>query len=376
MTSDPIYTPTDFTAVFNQTLEYAYPSVLLQGELADYRVSKGKWLYFKIKDEHASLQCFGTVMQLRHELQEGMMVQLRANPRLHPLYNFSLQVQFIQPVGDGAIKKAADLLRQKLQKEGLFDPANKRPLPYPPRKVGLITSEESAAYRDFTKVLASRWPAVEIELYSVQVQGEPAAEQIVQAIDFFNSADDAPEVIVLTRGGGSMEDLEAFSTESVTRAVASSRLPTVVAVGHEVDVSLAELAADLRASTPSNAAELLAPSRQDALQQLATLTDRTDNYLLTTLSKQKQQIIDAIVDIEQAISLQLKQQKQTIKNYRQLLELLHPRSALSRGYAIVWSKDGAVIRSGNDISPGDETIIELSDARIDTLVQSIQKEER
>ena len=373
MSNDPIYSPTDFVAVFNQTLEFAYPSVLLQGELADYRVSKGKWLYFKIKDEHASVQCFGTVMQLRHELQEGMMVQLRAHPRLHPLYNFSLQVQFIQPVGEGAIKKAADILREKLQKEGLFDPAKKRPLPYPPKKVGLITSEESAAYRDFTKVLAERWPGVEIELYSVQVQGEPAVNQIVQAIEFFSATNSPPEVIVLTRGGGSMEDLEAFSTEPVTRAVAASKVPTIVAVGHEVDVSLAELAADLRASTPSNAAELLVPSRQDALQQLATLTDRADSYLLTTLTKQKQQITDSIASLVRAISLHLKQQRQDMKNYRQLLELLHPRSALERGYAIVWNEDGAVVRSSDTLSSDDKVTIELADARIKALIQSTHK---
>jgi exodeoxyribonuclease VII large subunit len=373
MNNDPIYSPTDFVAVFNQTLEFAYPSVLLQGELADYRVSKGKWLYFKIKDEHASVQCFGTVMQLRHELQEGMMVQLRAHPRLHPLYNFSLQVQFIQPVGEGAIKKAADILREKLQKEGLFDPAKKRPLPYPPKKVGLITSEESAAYRDFTKVLAERWPGVEIELYSVQVQGEPAVNQIVQAIEFFSATNSPPEVIVLTRGGGSMEDLEAFSTEPVTRAVAASKVPTIVAVGHEVDVSLAELAADLRASTPSNAAELLVPSRQDALQQLATLTDRADSYLLTTLTKQKQQITDSIASLVRAISLHLKQQRQDMKNYRQLLELLHPRSALERGYAIVWNEDGAVVRSSDTLSSDDKVTIELADARIKALIQSTHK---
>ncbi len=376
MSNEVVYSPVDFVAVFNQTLEYAYPTVLLQGELADYRVSKGKWLYFKIKDEHASVHCFGTVMQLRHELREGMMVQLRAHPRLHPLYNFSLQVQFIQPVGEGDIKKAADLLREKLKKEGLFDPSKKRSLPYPPRSIGLITSNESAAYRDFIKVLQGRWPGVELHLYNVQVQGELAVEQVVQALDYFNQTDSPPEVLVLTRGGGSAEDLEAFNTEPITRAVATSKVPIVVAVGHEVDVCLAELAADLRASTPSNAAELLAPSKQDALVQLANLADRADTYLARTLQQQQDRLKDQAASLERSLAVSLKTEQQRLASYRQLLILLHPRSALDRGYAIVWTADGSVVRGSSNISINDIVSIEVADAHIDALIQSIRKDNK
>ena len=376
MSNEVVYSPADFVAVFNQTLEYAYPTVLLQGELADYRVSKGKWLYFKIKDEHASVHCFGTVMQLRHELREGMMVQLRAHPRLHPLYNFSLQVQFIQPVGEGDIKKAADLLREKLKKEGLFDPSKKRSLPYPPRSIGLITSNESAAYRDFIKVLQGRWPGVELHLYNVQVQGELAVEQVVQALDYFNQTDSPPEVLVLTRGGGSAEDLEAFNTEPITRAVATSKVPIVVAVGHEVDVCLAELAADLRASTPSNAAELLAPSKQDALVQLANLADRADTYLARTLQQQQDRLKDQAASLERSLAVSLKTEQQRLASYRQLLSLLHPRSALDRGYAIVWAADGSVVRGSSNISINDIVSIEVADAHIDALIQSIRKDNK
>ncbi len=376
MTEEQIYTPGDFVAVFNQTLEYAYPSVLLQGELADYRVSKGRWLYLKLKDEHASIQCFGTVQQLQHPLEEGMLVQLRGYPRLHPLYNFSMQIQFIQPVGQGSIKKAADILREKLKKEGLFDDSRKRRLPYPPKTIGLITSKESAAYQDFIKVLSKRWGGLEIELASVQVQGEPAPDQIAMAIKQFNNFDSPPEVLVLTRGGGSPEDLAAFQTEIVTRAVAGSQIPTLVAVGHETDVSLAELAADVRASTPSNAGELLVPDKRDAMQQLAELTRRTDSYLASLVALQRQSLQDMRSVVVRELGDIIRADNDWLSYRRNLLSALHPSSALRRGYSIVRTKKGDVVRSGTELESGAQITIELADAKVDSLVQSIHRKKR
>lgn len=376
MTEEQIYTPADFVAVFNQTLEYAYPSVLLQGELADYRVSKGRWLYLKLKDEHASIQCFGTVQQLQHPLEEGMLVQLRGYPRLHPLYNFSIQIQFIQPVGQGSIKKAADILREKLKKEGLFDDSRKRRLPYPPKTIGLITSKESAAYQDFIKILSKRWGGLAIELASVQVQGEPAPEQITTAIKQFNNLSSPPEVLVLTRGGGSPEDLAAFQTEIVTRAVADSRIPTLVAVGHETDVSLAELAADMRASTPSNAAELLVPDKRDAMQQLAELAKRTDMYLASLVASHRQSLENLQTQTIRELTDIIKDSREWLAYRQNLLTALHPSSALRRGYSIVRTKKGDVVRSGTELESGAEITIELTDAKVESLVQSIHSKKR
>ncbi len=376
MRQEQVYTPTDFVTVLNQTLEYAYPSVLVQGELADFRVSKGRWLYFKLRDEHASVHFFGTVSQVQHELREGMMIQVRGFPRLHPLYNFSIQVQFMQPVGEGSIKKAADLLMEKLKKEGLFDPARKRPIKLPPRRLGLITSGESAAYHDFVKVLGQRWGGLSIDLYDVQVQGEPAAEQIVRAMKYFNAQKEVPDVLVLTRGGGSPEDLAAFSTESVTRAVAGSTIPTVVAVGHETDVSLAELAADLRASTPSNAAELLVPDRRDAKQQLAVDAERAGKYLHSALVAQQNYVQDAKRQISDAVSRFITDQRSRLEYARQLLGVLHPHNALDRGYAIVQTRDGQVVRSGQQLKSGQHVSLQLRDATAESLIQSVKVRKR
>ena len=214
----------DFVALLNQTLEFAYPSVTIIGELANFRVSKNRWVYFDLKDDKASVKFFGTVYQLPGPLEEGMLLKVRGQPRLHQLYGFSVNVLSMLPAGEGSIRRAADLLQAKLTVEGLFDPARKRALPYPPSRVGLITSAQSAAYADFIKIMNARWQGVEIELIDVQVQGEPAPEQISQAIEQFNAQALPPEVLVLIRGGGSAEDLAAFSSEQVTRAVAASRV--------------------------------------------------------------------------------------------------------------------------------------------------------
>src|SRR3989344_9661398 len=163
-----VFTPSDFVAVLNQTLEFAYPLVTIEGELATVRVSRNKWAYFDVKDESASIKCFGTVYMLPGPIEEGMMVRIVASPRLHPLYNFSLNLQSVIAVGEGSLKRAADLLLAKLQKEGLFDESRKRTVPFAPEKIGLITSGESAAYADFIRILNERWGGVLVQHYDVQ----------------------------------------------------------------------------------------------------------------------------------------------------------------------------------------------------------------
>jgi exodeoxyribonuclease VII large subunit len=154
----PTLTPTDFVAVLNQTLETAYPHVVIEGELSNFRISKNRWVYFDLKDDHASVKFFGTVYSLPGPLEEGMLLKVSGSPRLHPLFGFSVNFQTIELSGEGTIKKAFELLLKKLTLEGLFDDSRKRRLPYPPQTIGLITSRESAAYADFTKIINARWP--------------------------------------------------------------------------------------------------------------------------------------------------------------------------------------------------------------------------
>lgn len=350
----------DFVALLNQTLDYSYPEVTIRGELANFRVSKNKWVYFDLKDQSAAVKFFGTVYQLNGVLEDGMILRVRGTPRLHPLYGFSVTILNVRPEGEGTIRRAAELLQAKLAAEGLFAPERKRQLPYPPSRIGLITSTESAAYADFMKILDARWHGLAIDCVDVQVQGEAAPGQIVAALEYFNQQPEPPEVIVITRGGGSAEDLFAFNTEGVTRAVATSRAPTLVAIGHEVDVSLAELAADQRASTPSNAAELLVPDRKDVVRELLHLDSRLRETALTALRIVRKQLDQNEEMLGGLTQLSISRARHQTDTMTRLLEALNPRAILARGYAIV-RKDGAIIRSRAAVKAGDIVDVELHD---------------
>lgn len=360
MSEQLVFGVSEFVTYLNQTLEVAYPYVTIEGELSNFRVSKNRWVYFDLKDEDSSVKFFGTVYSLPGPLEEGMMVRVSGNPRLHNLYGFSVNVQTITPVGEGALRRAADLLAAKLQAEGLFAPERKRFLPYPPGRIALITAGESAAYADFMKILNARWRGVVVDHYDVQVQGEPAVEQIVAAIAAANAQAEVPDVLVLTRGGGSADDLAAFSTEQVTRAVATSRIPTLVAIGHEIDISLAELAADQRASTPSNAAELLTPDRSVVLRQLEQARTDLRGVLERIVDGRKEWLAKQQTELNRGLQAAYQAAQFCLQATKRLLEAYDPAAALKRGYALVRSGE-VLVRRVAQIKVGDTVAITLSD---------------
>ena len=368
----------DCVAVINQALEYAVPSLTVEGEVANFRVSRGKWVYFDINDETAVLRCFAVVHALGMPLEDGMVVRVHGAPRLHPLYNFSLTVRVVTPVGEGALRRAADLLRRKLEVEGLFDATRKRALPAVPRHIALLTAADSAAYSDFVKVTKSRWGGVLLDHYDVQVQGEAAVSQIVDAITAAGSRPDLPDVLVLTRGGGSAEDMAVFNDERVVRAVAGSRIPTLVAIGHEKDISLAEAAADIRASTPSNAAELLFPDRHSEIQHLVHLSRSLDAALSAVVSGKKQQVVQYVQQLRAAVLHAAVVARQALQTNELLLGALDPRRPLEQGYALVRRPDGGVLRHAMGLKQPAILEIELQDGYITAEATSIRlkKEER
>jgi exodeoxyribonuclease VII large subunit len=269
-----------------------------------------------------------------------------------------LQVQSIRPVGEGSIKKSADLLRARLDKEGLFSPEHKRALPFPPERIALIASKESAGYADFMKIIQMRWPFITVSEHHVQVQGSLAIDDVVDAIRQVNEQATLPDVLVIIRGGGSADDLAAFSTEPVVRAVAASRTPTLVAIGHEVDVALAELAADVRASTPSNAAELLVPEHGAVTRELV----KEKSFLQQSLNEILQRTENELDSIRKMLELNaqhtLKQQIELCVRSQLRLESYHPKQVLRRGYALVRS-NGVLVRSEQRFVEGQEIEIEL-----------------
>ena len=270
MTEEKILTVSEFNEFIKSYLSDV-GEVAVEGEISEIRVSQNKWLFLTIKDKEASVEVFSVVFKIRNYdvFEQGMLVHVYGKPYLYKKTGkFSIFANQIVPAGEGALQIAFEKLKLKLEKEGLFDPERKRPLPVFPEQIGLITAKSSQAYSDFIKILGERMGGIKIYFYPVQVQGRNSVDSILTAFNYFNKKLANIDLLVLTRGGGSLEDLLSFNDEQVVRAIFSSKIPVVCGVGHEENVSLADLAADLRASTPSNAAELIVRQRTEVLRQV------------------------------------------------------------------------------------------------------------
>ena len=266
-----VLTVSDLNRNVRRLLEGEFPTVWVEGEISNFaRPSSGHW-YFTLKDSKAQLRCamFRNRNQLlRFTPENGAQVTIRGRISLYEgRGEFQLIAEHLEETGDGALRRAIEELRLKLQKEGLFDEARKRKLPTVPRHVGIITSPTGAAIQDILNILERRFPAIEISILPVQVQGADSVSGIANQIEFANRYEDNPfDLLLLTRGGGSLEDMMSFNAEIVIQAIAGSKIPMVCAVGHESDVTIADFAADLRAPTPSAAAELISPDMRELLE--------------------------------------------------------------------------------------------------------------
>ncbi|MEX0748479.1 MAG: exodeoxyribonuclease VII large subunit [Candidatus Saccharimonadales bacterium] len=403
-----------FVEILNETLEFTFPSVQIEGEIAGFKVWNGRLAFFDLKDDTAIINCMLPVGRMDTPLEDGMQVRVIANPKVTQKGRLSISVVSLELAGAGAIKRAFELLRQKLESEGLFAAERKRELPVYPNSIGLISSLESAAYQDFLTILRDRWVGVEVTALHVQVQGAAAPAQIVAAIDHFNQLPEPVDTLVLTRGGGSLEDLAAFNTESVARAVAGSRTPIVVGVGHEVDTSLADLAADVRAATPTDAARLVVPDREEVRAQIKRAQQQLEQHQQLLLGQTAHQLQRALKGLEQMATLpqakveqvfsrmgravdnyqasirtkreetlrysselsanyqrQLEQQRQLRLALLRTLQSFDPRAALKRGYALV-RHDTDLITSIGQVSVGDSLVIQLHQGRINTEVKHVE----
>lgn len=325
----------DFVALTNQTLEYAYPTVTVEGEVSEYRISQGKWVSFKLKDDEAVVNCFMGIYQLRMPIEDGMKVVVVAAPRLNQKGYFNLNVRAVKPVGEGSIKKGFELLKAKFEKEGLFAEERKRPLPAVPTYVGVVTSTESAAYADFTKIINERWGGLRVDVAHTQVQGEPAPDQMIRAIRYFNSLEVLPEVLVIIRGGGSAEDLSTFNDEPLARAIAESRIPTLVGVGHEVDHTLSDMVADVRAATPTNAAQILVPDRQEIIRSVRQQVSSLGYSVVAAIDNYSEQTREHLTSIFRRIEEKLDNTFDRLVTMRLAVAQLNPENVLKRGYALL-----------------------------------------
>ena len=363
METIPQFTVSQFIDVANQTLEYAFGSILIEGEVASFKVNQNKYIFFDLKDESASVSCFMMAYQLRLPVEDGMKVAVRAVPKITKWGKFSLTIQTITPQGEGSLKKSYQLLKNKLEKDGLFAPERKRSLPTIPNKIGVISSTQAAGYVDFMKILNDRWGGVEVQVAHVQVQGDVAADQMINAIEYFNQLEELPDLLALIRGGGSAADLASFNDEKLVRTVAASRVPIITGIGHEVDESLVDLVADVRAATPSNAAQLVVPDKQYFIKQihsqLGYALNKIDIEITNTKHILEGKTASALAKIETEIAQAFRQQN----NYLQLINSFNPRNVLARGYAVL----------RGDIKVGQEIEIETSKQLIKAEVKNVTK---
>lgn len=328
----------EFIALTNQILEGAYPSVEVEGEVASFKVNQGKYVFFDLKDSEGTVGCFMMAFTLRVPVEDGMKVVVRATPKLTKWGKFSLTVQQVRPVGEGSLKKSFELLRTKLQKEGIFSAERKRRLPKVPARIAIISSKQAAGYGDFVSILNARWRGIEVETAHVQVQGEGAADQMIRALRYFNEQEDLADVLVIIRGGGSADDLAVFNDELLVRAIASSRIPVLTGIGHEIDVSLSDLAADRRASTPSNAAEIIVPERTAFLRSLDVSMRGVASQIYYGIDEMQRANAEKIVTVLQQIETRFIAQEQRFSRAKTVLMAYDPRKVLERGYAIVRGK--------------------------------------
>ena len=379
--NDQILSVSELSDYINQTLEYAYPSVVVEGEVSSFKISQGKWVFFDIKDSQTTLGCFMSIYQLNTPLEDGMLVRVVAQPKLTTWGKFSLTVKSVELAGEGSVKKAFELLKLKLEKEGLFALERKRQLPQYPKKVALVTSKQAAAYNDFVTILQDRWGGVVVDHLQVQVQGSSAPQQIVEAIEYFNMKAADYDALVIIRGGGSAEDLQAFQTEPVARAIYSSEIATVVAIGHEDDISLAELVADLRAATPTDAARLLVPDKKSVISQLEASISLQSELTLKILQRESDKltrfhnslrfVIDSAVSdlsskqyrLNSAISTAINSSHSEFAVLSQKLTSLSPQSVLDRGYAVV-SYEGRSVSSSSTLKNNDNIMVQLAQGKL------------
>lgn len=357
----PVFNVSQLIDSVNQTFDYAYQTIEVVGEVASYKESHGKYVFFDVKDETASVGCFMMKYQLRTHIEDGMRVRIKATLTVTQKGKFSLTVASIRIIGEGDIKHSFEMLKQKLTKEGLFALDKKRPLPDTITKIAVITSIESAGYVDFVKVLDERWGGIAIDVVHVKVQGDDAAPQIVSALTYLNQQDVHYDCIVLVRGGGSAEDLAVFNDEPLVRAIAQSRTLTVVGVGHEVDVSLADLACDVRASTPTHAAAIIVPHRDDMRVRIHQVQKDLIAKIEQVIATKKQAMDDTLYQLLERYEEYIEDAVERRDRSLQVLKAYDPHTVLERGYSIV----------RGEIVKGAQIQIQQSDKIIEAEVKNV-----
>lgn len=333
--SEIVFTPSLLVNTINQNFNYNYPLITISGEVANFKINQNKFVFFDIKDSNSTVNCFMMLFAMKMPIQDGMQIIAKVEPKITDWGKFSLTVKEIKPVGEGNIKKSLDIIKDKLAKEGIFDQSRKRIIPRSSNNIAVISSTEAAGYADFIKIINERWGGIKIRVAHTQVQGESASKQIINAIDYFNQVQDLPDLIVIIRGGGSANDLMAFNDELLARTIAGSRVPVITGIGHEIDCTLSDLAADFAGSTPSNVAQIITRDRQDEIIYLNNYINNFSKKIVHILDEKKNEINITINNIHSYIMHNIDNELHNLNSKIRLLDNLNPQKVLSQGYALV-----------------------------------------
>ena len=369
----------------------ALGSVCVRGELSNYKIYPSGHHYFTLKDAESSLRCVmfrSAASKLRFRPESGMGVTVCGRVSVYPRDGaYQLYCEELIPEGAGDLQLAYEQLKERLRREGLFDPAHKKPIPRYPERIAVITSSAGAAVHDIIRVLRKRWPVAKVLLLPVRVQGVEAPPEIVGAIRYANR-------IITGRGGGSIEDLWAFNDERVARAIYESELPVISAVGHEPDVTIADFVADLRAATPSNAAELAVPDMSELREALSAARARLDQAVNRRLSERRKGLeelasrrvmqsptgfidqrrleLDSIrLRLDAAATARLGRERQEFSRLAAKLDALSPLKVLGRGYSIALDAGGRAVKDAGRLSPGERLELRFSKGSASCLVESV-----
>lgn len=394
------YTPTQLNQYIKGRMDTdpILSKMLVRGELSNYKMYPSGHHYFSLKDSEGTVRCVmfrGNAAALRFRPENGMQVIAAGRVSVFPRDGqYQLYCDRLTPEGAGELAVAFEQLKKKLAAEGLFDPARKKPLPRFPQKIALVTSVAGAAVRDMIRILGVRYPLAEVILVPVLVQGEGAAQDIAAALDLVNE-NRLSDIIITGRGGGSMEDLWAFNEECVARAISRSQIPVISAVGHEPDVTIADFVADVRASTPSNAAELAVPDQNDLYTRLGSVQEYLRKTAAGMLGAHRQRLTflaqnpalqnperyfegkRLLLDYQMqalthALEQYVNQRRERLGRLAASLEAMSPLKVLGRGYTIAQTTQGQVVASVRQLAPGDLVHLKWSDGAASCRVEEIK----
>ena len=396
------YSVSTLTVELKSALETRFSRVYVEGEISGWRLYPSGHAYFTLKDAGAQISCvmFASALgrcKARAALKDGAKVLVYGNVTVYaPRGNYQLTVLAAKSAGLGDLMQRYLELKDKLEKEGLFDAARKRPLPFMPRRIGIVTSEAGAVIHDMCNVLTRRFPALEIRLFPSLVQGETAPATLIAGLRYFNAATDwNADLIVVARGGGSFEDLFCFNDETLVREVAASRIPVISAVGHETDYTLCDFAADRRAGTPSIAAEIAVPVLDDLRRQLAKFSDclvtslrakgefyaqRTDQLsaalasALTLAGAEAARRLERIrPQLRPALEMSVQRAASRLATATAKLMAYSPYDVLKRGYSLTTAADGSVVRDAASLSPGARVTTRLMKGSFVSVVETAEE---